>query len=101
MSITDARSWAAGELGSIAVRDQRVVDRLIGTLAKFAEHPGRTIPQACGGWAETKAAYRLMDNDSVSSESVLAAHRERTIERMSSHDIVLLTLRYSVPVFFQ
>ena len=61
MSIADARSWAAGELGSIAVRDQRVVDRLIGTLAKLTEHPGRTIPQACGGWAETKAAYRLMD----------------------------------------
>ena len=89
MSITDARSWAAGELGSIAVRDQRVVDRLIWTLAKSAEHPGRTIPQACGGSAETKAAYRLMDNDSFSSESVLAAHRERTIERMPSHDIVL------------
>lgn len=71
---TVARSWAAGELGTVAVRDQRVVDRLIETLAMFAKYPKETIPQACGSWAGAKPAYRLMNNDSVSSEAILAVH---------------------------
>ncbi len=71
------------------MRDQRVVDRLVEPLPLSAEHQGRTIPQACGRWAEAKAAYRLMDNDSVLSESVLAAHRERTIERMLNLGVAL------------
>jgi len=73
---TCARNWAAGELGTVAVRDQGVVDRLMETLVMFAEHPEKTIPQACGSWAGAKAAYKPMDNDHVSSEAILAVHRE-------------------------
>lgn len=89
MGMSEARKWATEELGNAAVRDQRVCDRLVDTLATLAEHPGRTIPQACGSWAKTKAAYRLLDNDSVSPEIVLGSHRERTIERMRGYDVVL------------
>jgi hypothetical protein len=46
------------------------------TLVMFAEHPEKTIPQACGSWAGAKAAYKPMDNDHVSSEAILAVHRE-------------------------
>ena len=49
-----ARNWAAIELVR-AVRDQRVVDRLMETLVMFG-HPEKTIPQACGSWAGAKAA---------------------------------------------
>ncbi len=76
---TCGRNWAAGDLDTIAVRDQRVVDGLIETLAMFAEHPSKTIPQACGSWAGAEAAYRLIDNDSVLSEAIWVAQRERTI----------------------
>ncbi len=56
---------AAGELGTVAVRNQRVVDQLIETLTVFAEHPEEAISQACGSWTGAKAAYGLIDNDSI------------------------------------
>ncbi len=89
MSMSEARKWAAWELGGVAVRDERIVNRLVETAATLAEHPGRTIPQACGSWAKTKAVYRLLDDESVSPEMILSSHRERTIERMKGHDVVL------------
>lgn len=89
MGMTDAYRWAARELGTVAVRDQRVADRLVETLATFVENPGKTIPQACGSWGKTKAAYRLMDNDSVSSKAIMDSHREKTISRMLSHSTAL------------
>jgi hypothetical protein len=48
-----------------------------------------SIPAACGGWAETQAAYRLFDNPKVSAEAVLAPHSKRTVERMGAHPRVL------------
>lgn len=89
MSMSEARKWAVGELGSIAVRDERIANRLVETAATLAENPGRTIPQACGSWAKTKAVYRLLDNESVSPEVILSSHREKTIERMKGHDVIL------------
>lgn len=89
MEIIDRSNWAANELDAVAIRDERLVNRLIETATILAEHPGKTIPQACGSWAKTKATYRLMDNDKLSPEIVLASHREQTIERMKGHDVVL------------
>jgi hypothetical protein len=48
-----------------------------------------SIPAACGGWAETQAAYRLFDNPKVNAEALLAPHSERTVERMGAHPRVL------------
>jgi hypothetical protein len=90
MSMSEARKWAVEELGNIAVRDERIANRLVETAATLAENPGRTIPQACGSWAKTKAVYRLFDNGSVSPKIILSSHREKTIDRMKGHDVVLI-----------
>ena len=76
MSMSEARKWAVGELGSIAVRDERIANRLVETAATLADNPGRTIPQACGSWAKTKAVYRLLDNESVSPGDPVESQRE-------------------------
>jgi Transposase Tn5 dimerisation domain/Transposase DNA-binding len=47
------------------------------------------INQACEDWADTKAAYRLMDNPKVSPASLLAPHRQRTVERLRAYPVVL------------
>jgi hypothetical protein len=66
----------------------------------FAQRPTAPIPQACGSWDRTKAAYRFFDNDAVEPEAILAAHVQATVQRMQAHQRVLCvqdttTLNYS------
>ncbi len=39
---------------------------------------GQSIPFACQDWANTKAAYRFMDNDRVSEQDILSGHFRAT-----------------------
>lgn len=48
-----------------------------------------SIPQASGGWAETKAAYRLLSNEALDWTEVLRAHGEPTLKRCEGQPVVL------------
>jgi hypothetical protein len=48
-----------------------------------------SIPSACEGWSETRAAYRLFDHAQVTAERVLAPHTACTLERLRAHPRVL------------
>jgi hypothetical protein len=39
------------------------------------------IPGACGGWAETQAAYRFLAQPAVSGEDILSPHWQNTESR--------------------
>jgi len=39
-------------------------------LKQLATHPTESIPLVCQDWANTKAAYRFLDNDRVSAAAV-------------------------------
>jgi len=47
------------------------------------------LPVACGGWAETKAAYRLLNNAAVNWRALLEVHTERTVDRLQGQPVVL------------
>ena len=81
--------WASEEFGHAQLSDQRLVKRLITLADDFAQHPTAPIPQACGCWHKTKAAYRFFDNDSVEAEAILASHVQATCQRIGSHPVVL------------
>ena len=66
-------SALAAELDGIDLGDQRLNRRARRTLAKLGEKPTVSIPAACGGWRETRAAYRLFDHDAASEPG--DAHR--------------------------
>ena len=51
MTETTAVSWAGRSWG-------RAVEPTVGAVAERA-----SIPVACGGWAETQAAYRLLAHE--------------------------------------
>ena len=70
--------------------DRRLNDRLTVVLSALGERPQASIPAACGGWAETNAAYRLFDNDRVTPEKVLRPHFRRSVRRAADHPVVLL-----------
>ena len=82
-------SALAAELDGIDLGDQRLNRRARRVLAKLGEKPTLSIPAACGGWHETRAAYRLFDHDAVTAEAVLAPHIARTVERIGAHPRVL------------
>lgn len=82
-------SWAAEELAEIDLGDARLNRRAALVVERLAGAPRASIPAACNGWAETKAAYRLFANESVTDVEVLAPHVDRTLDRMRSHPVVL------------
>jgi hypothetical protein len=81
--------WAREEFESVDLGDKRRTARLIKLCGRLAEMPESSINQACGSWAETKAAYRFFHNDNVEVQNILAAHRAKTAERAGQHRTVL------------
>jgi len=97
---SSSTDWARNEFAHAKLTDQRLVKRLMTITTDFAQHPTAPIPQACGSWDKTKAAYRFFDNDVVAPEAILAAHAQATRQRMQPHPLVLCvqdttTLNYS------
>ena len=68
-------SWAATELAGADLGDARLNRRLVQVAERLYAQPGASIPVACGGWAETQAAYRLLAHEAVTWEQVLV-HQE-------------------------
>jgi len=81
--------WAAHEFARSPLPDPRLVARLITMATDFARQPTASLPQACGSWAKTKAAYRFFDHDGIAPENILAAHVQATVQRAAGHPIVL------------
>jgi hypothetical protein len=82
-------SALAAELSLIDLGDQRLNRRARRLLEKLGEKPTVSIPAACGGWGETRAAYRLFDHPEVGAERVLAPHIACTEERLRAHPRLL------------
>lgn len=92
--------WAQEEFGQAPLPDRRLVKRLILMASDFAQHPTAPIPQACGCWGKTKAAYRFFDNETVQPQAILEAHQQATVQRLQGHAVILCvqdttTLNYS------
>ncbi len=83
-------SWVETELSGINLGDKRLEKRAYKLLKSMGNNPEASLPEACGGWNETKAAYRFFENNAVTSEKIFKCHIESTIKRMEQHSIVLL-----------
>lgn len=82
--------WVAEELKHVDIGDKRLDRRMGVLLERLSARPAASIPKACGGLAETLAAYRFFDNKRVTQDKVLAPHIEATIDRMRQCRVVLL-----------
>ncbi|CDZ79495.1 hypothetical protein BN59_03813 [Legionella massiliensis] len=75
-------NWAADEMKTVNLGDKRLHKRLLSLFDQLGNSPNLSIPAACGGWHETKAAYRFFDHEEVTTESILRPHIESTFSRM-------------------
>jgi hypothetical protein len=82
-------NWIQYELGEIELGDKRRVKRLMSMVEKLASQPKSSIPMASEGWAETKAAYRLIKNKALDATEILACHAEKSKQRAAAHKVVL------------
>jgi hypothetical protein len=83
-------SWADNEFGNADFGDERLTKRLIKLADSLADLPESSINQACGSWADAKAAYRFFQNESIEEAKILAAHVAKTAARVKHHKTVLV-----------
>lgn len=82
-------SWAAHEWSTADLGDRRLNRRLVKLAQQLGDRPTASIPAACGGWADTAGAYRMLSNDSVDWRDVLEPHTRCTVQRMAGAPVVL------------
>jgi hypothetical protein len=85
----DNQSWAQQEFANAELGDKRRTQRLARLAEQRCSHPQASFSQACGNNAETKAAYRFYENDSISPSAILSSHQQATQTRMSQESIIL------------
>ena len=81
--------WANTEFETIDLGDARRNKRAIRLVERLSAQPTASVPQACGDWAETMAAYRFFDNEEVDWRTILGAHTDCARTRMAGHEVVL------------
>ena len=82
--------WSKEEFENINFGDKRIDKRFQKVSVQLSKKPTVPINQACGVWADTKAAYRLFGNEKVTKEIILDSHKKLTLERVKSQKIVLV-----------
>ena len=72
---------------SIDLGDPRRNRRAIRLIERLSAKPTASIPQACGDWADTLAAYRFFGNEEIEWPDILAPHIESSVNRMAAHEV--------------
>jgi hypothetical protein len=85
----DALAWAQAEFGTVPQLEKRLRDRLVAAAATLAQRPDGSLPQHFD-WAELKGLYRLIHQVADTPELLQQVHRERTRERMTRAQPVLI-----------
>jgi hypothetical protein len=82
--------WAQQELQTVDLGDERLDNRFELLLSALGSRPNLSIPAACRGRAETKAAYRFFDNNKTTFLKVLQPHMDQSKVRLAQQSVVLL-----------
>lgn len=83
-------TWVRKELQDADLGDQRLNRRLVKLVESFCSHPAASVPQACGSWAATKAAYRFWASKNVKSEKIRAAHQSSVVKRLAEEEFIIV-----------
>jgi hypothetical protein len=83
------QDWIELETQGADFGDERLDARYQVVLEQLSDKPSLSIPAACGGQAETAAAYRFFDNEKTNAAKVLAPHRNATLERIRAERVVI------------
>lgn len=82
-------SWAQEEFADLDLGDKRLNRRLVKLAETFSRQPTPSIPAACGGWADTRGAYRFFAHEAIGWQDILKPHWQASAQRMAEHPVVL------------
>lgn len=68
--LQSADERARQEFGNVNLGDERCQKRAVEIATRLARHPGDSLPQQMGSWADQTAAYRLLNNNAVRFEAL-------------------------------
>jgi hypothetical protein len=83
--------WIEEELRTADLNDERLNRRFTLVLDRLSLKPSLKFNAACRGRAEVKAAYRFVNNPSVTADKVLAPHRAATLQRIAACPVVIVS----------
>ncbi|WP_429349622.1 IS4 family transposase [Paraburkholderia sp. Clong3] len=73
----------------IDLGDKRLNRRAVLLAEQLSGSPSASIPEACGGWAETAGAYRFFAQDKLEWSDIMEPHWRCSAERMRACEVVL------------
>jgi len=82
--------WVESEVEGVDLGDKRLDERFAILLSALGSRPNLSIPAACLGRAEFKAAYRFFDNDKVTFDKLIEPHVAATKVRIAEQSLVLM-----------
>ena len=86
----DAIARLAADVKRVELGDPRRADRALDVLLRLARSPDVSLPEAMETTAELLGAYRLLNNERVSFDALLAPHLESTVARAQQAGSVLV-----------
>jgi len=88
----ESDAWAQQEMDGLDLGDERLQQRAVKILQGRWNHPEKSYAQSFPDWGQVLGAYRLLGHDceQIDLRALLAAHKERTSERMAAEPLVLL-----------
>lgn len=95
------KPWIENELKGCEFPDLRLAKRFNTIVEKLATGIGRSLPFACQDWANTKAAYRFLDNPRISEAEILKGHFQATYERFTASPGTILVLHDTTEFTFR
>jgi len=81
--------WAEEEFGDCALPDARLQTRLFSLARDFYARPTGNLAHACANRAKTKAAYRFLDHEQTTMQTLLKPHYRATEARLRQESIIL------------
>lgn len=82
--------WVHQEMKYIDLGEKRLEKRLLKILSDFSQNPTASIPEFCGDWAATKAAYDFFANPTSGSERIILAQSQATRDRIKGQARILI-----------
>lgn len=88
----ESGDWAQQEMAGLELGDKRLEGRAVKILQGRWNHPEKSYAQSFQGWGQVQGAYRFLAHscEQIDLSALLAAHKERTLERMAAEPLVLL-----------
>jgi hypothetical protein len=95
-----AGSFGEINFGNAMLGDRRRTKRLVRVADELVRHPGGSLPEKMRSPAELAGLYHLVNCKTVTHESVLAPHRNLTLQKMTDHDGPVLIIHDTTELDF-